>query len=64
MNKEWLEDALARNPILGVPHRVIGYAQGRASGNVAAKMTDLRREERMRLLNPKALTQGGVSGGG
>jgi fumarate hydratase class II len=75
VNKEQLEDALAGNLILvTAPKRVIGYekgaaiakqafAQGRPSSDVAAQMMDLRREELMRLLDPKALTQGDVSGG-
>jgi fumarate hydratase class II len=32
--------------------------------DVAAEMTDLPREELQRLLDPKALTEGGVGGGG
>jgi fumarate hydratase class II len=71
VNRSRLEDALARNPILVTAlNRVIGYekgaaiakqayAQGRPILDVAAEMTDLRRGELERLLDPKALTEGG-----
>ena len=71
VNQSRLQDALARNPILITAlNRVIGYekgaaiakkayAQGRPVLDVAAEMTDLNRDELERLLDPKALTEGG-----
>jgi fumarate hydratase class II len=71
LNEARLEEALARNPILVTAlNRVIGYekgaaiakkayAQGRPILDVAAEMTDLHRDELERLLDPKALTDGG-----
>jgi len=76
LNRERLEQALARNPILVTAlNRVIGYekgaaiakqayAQGRPILEVAAEMTDLPREELARLLDPTMLTQGGIGSGG
>jgi fumarate hydratase class II len=76
LNRARLDDALARNPILVTAlNRVIGYdkgaaiakqayAQGRPILDVAAEMTDLPREQLMRLLDPKTLTKGGIGGGG
>jgi fumarate hydratase class II len=76
VNQARLEHALARNPILVTAlNPVIGYekgaaiakqayAQGRPILDVAAEMTDLRREELARLLDPQQLTQGGIGGGG
>jgi fumarate hydratase class II len=74
VNRARLQDALARNPILVTAlNRVIGYekgaaiakqayAQGRPILEVAAEMTDLRSDDLERLLNPRALTEGGVGG--
>ena len=71
VNRPRLQQVLARNPILVTAlNRVIGYekgaaiakrayAEGRAIVDVAAEMTDLRRAELERLLDPKALTEGG-----
>jgi len=71
LNESRLADALARNPILVTAlNRVIGYergaaiakrayAEGRPILDVAAEMTDLHRDELERLLDPKALTEGG-----
>jgi fumarate hydratase, class II len=76
VNRERLDDALARNPILVTAlNRVIGYeqgaaiakqayAQGRPILDVASEMTDLSREELQRLMDPKTLTEGGIDGGG
>jgi fumarate hydratase, class II len=75
-NRGRLEDALARNPILVTAlNPVIGYekgaaiakkayAEGRPILDVAAEMTDLSIEELRRLLDPKALTLGGIGAGG
>jgi fumarate hydratase, class II len=76
VNGERLEDAVARNPILVTAlNPVIGYekgaaiakkayAEGRPILDVAAEMTDLSVEELRRLLDPKALTRGGIGAGG
>jgi fumarate hydratase class II len=68
--------ALDRNPILVTAlNPVIGYeqgaaiakkayAEGRAVLDVAAEMTDLPLEELKRLLDPAALTEGGIKGSG
>jgi fumarate hydratase class II len=75
-NRARLEDALARNPILVTAlNPVIGYekgaaiakkayAEGRPILDVAAEMTDLSIEDLRRLLDPKALTLGGIGAGG
>ena len=67
-----IDQVLARNPILVTAlNPVIGYelgaeiakkayAQGRPVKEVAAEMTDLSEEELDRLLNPAALTEGGI----
>jgi len=67
-----LERALDRNPILVTAlNPVIGYekgaqiakkayAEGRAVKDVAREMTDLDDDELDRLLNPAALTEGGI----
>jgi fumarate hydratase class II len=72
INEARLEAALARNPILVTAlNPVIGYdraaaiakrayAEGRAIRDVAAEMTDLTPEELERLLDPRALTRGGL----
>ena len=71
-----LEDALARNPILVTAlNPVIGYeraaaiakrayAEGRPVFDVALEMSGLSAEELKKLLDPAALTQGGLHGGG
>ena len=67
-------DALARNPILVTAlNPVIGYergaaiakkayAEGRPIQDVAREMTDLGADELARLLDPRALTEGGIKG--
>ena len=72
VNKDNIEDALAKNPILVTAlNRVIGYelgakiakqayAEGRAVIDVASEMTDLSVAELEKLLQPEHLTQGGV----
>lgn len=74
VNQARLEEALGRNPILVTAlNTVIGYelgakiakrayAEGRALMELAREMTDLSDEELERLLDPKALTQGGIPG--
>jgi fumarate hydratase class II len=76
VNRARVEDALARNPILVTAlNRVIGYEQGAAIAKkayaegrpileVAAEMTNLSADELRRLLDPKALTLGGIGAGG
>ncbi len=76
VNPARLAEALERNPILVTAlNPVIGYekgaaiakkayAEGRPIRDVAAKMTDLPREELERLLDPTELTRGGIKGGG
>jgi fumarate hydratase, class II len=76
VNRERLGAALARNPILvKALNPVIGYekgaaiakkayAEGRAVLDVAAEMTGLSRAQLERLLDPMALTQGGIQGAG
>jgi fumarate hydratase class II len=72
VNEDRLTDALARNPILVTAlNPVIGYelgaatakkayAEGRPIREVAAEMTDLSDEDLARLLDPAALTRGGI----
>ncbi len=72
VNEENIKAALDRNPILVTAlNSVIGYdlgariaktayAQGRSVMDVAEELTDLSRDELERLLNPYALTQGGI----
>ena len=72
VNEENLQDALARNPILVTAmNRVIGYekgaaiakaayASGRPIFDVAKEMTDLRDDQIKKLLDPAALTKGGI----
>ncbi len=74
VNEEHLRAALARNPILVTAlNSVIGYEKGAAIAkkayregrsvlDVADEDTDLSREELERLLDPKALTEGGIKG--
>ena len=75
VNTARLDAALARNPILVTAlNAVIGYEQGAAIAKrayaegrpiieVAGEMTGLGEEELRRLLDPAALTQGGVPSG-
>ncbi|MEM9057351.1 MAG: class II fumarate hydratase [Pseudomonadota bacterium] len=72
VNQGRLDDALERNPILVTAlNPVIGYekgaatakkayAEGRPIREVAREMTDLSDEELARLLDPAALTKGGI----
>jgi fumarate hydratase, class II len=74
LNHERIGDALARNPILVTAlNPVIGYEKGaaiakkayaeqRAVLDVAEEMTDLSAAELKRLLDPLALTAGGIQG--
>ncbi|HEY2679170.1 MAG TPA: class II fumarate hydratase [Steroidobacteraceae bacterium] len=76
VNRERLNEALARNPILVTAlNPIIGYekgaaiakrayAEGRAILDVAAEMTGMDRDELRRLLDPRALTSGGIKGAG
>jgi fumarate hydratase, class II len=71
-----LNDALARNPILATAlNPAIGYeraaaiakrayAEGRPVFDVALEMSGLPEEELRKLLDPAALTRGGLHGGG
>ena len=72
VNEENIQRAVGRNPILVTAlNPVIGYelgaavakkayAEGRAVKDVAKEMTDLGEEELDRLLDPAALTEGGI----
>jgi fumarate hydratase class II len=76
VNRARLGEALARNPILVTAlNPVIGYekgaaiakrayAEGRPILEVAAEMSGLDIDELRRLLDPRALTRGGMPGGG
>jgi fumarate hydratase, class II len=76
VNRDRMNDALARNPILVTAlNPLIGYEKGAAIAkkayqegrpivDVAAEMTDLSVEELRRLLDPKSLTEGGIKGAG
>jgi len=76
VNRKHIGDALERNPILVTAlNPVIGYekgaaiakkayAEGRSVMDVAAQMTDLSVDELKRLLDPSALTEGGIKGAG
>jgi fumarate hydratase class II len=71
-----LDDALARNPILATAlNPVIGYekaaaiakrayAEGRPVFDVALEMSGLPEAQLRKLLDPAALTHGGLHGGG
>ena len=71
-----LDDALSRNPILATAlNPAIGYeraaaiakrayAENRAVFDVALEMSGLPEDELRRLLDPAALTRGGLQGGG
>ncbi len=73
INQDRLTDALERNPILVTAlNPVIGYEKGAATAKkaysegrpireVAREMTDLGDEELARLLDPAALTRGGIN---
>ncbi|MEO6185562.1 MAG: class II fumarate hydratase [Steroidobacteraceae bacterium] len=75
VNEPRLKEALERNPILVTAlNPVIGYekgaaiakkayAEGRPIIEVAAKNTDLPLAQLQALLDPKALTEGGIKGG-
>ncbi|WCN10558.1 aspartate ammonia-lyase [Marinomonas mediterranea] len=72
VNQDKLNEALDKNPILVTAlNPIIGYLkaaeiaklayrEGRAIIDVAEQETDLSREELTRLLDPKALTEGGL----
>ena len=72
VNTDNIGEAVGRNPILVTAlNPVIGYelgaaiakkayAEGRALKDVAREMTDLTDEELDRLLDPAALTEGGI----
>ena len=74
VNRDRMNDALARNPILVTAlNPLIGYEKGAAIAkkayregrpilDVAAEMTDLGIDELRRLLDPKSLTAGGIKG--
>jgi fumarate hydratase class II len=76
VNEERLRAALDRNPILVTAlNPIIGYekgaaiakkayAEGRPILDVAAQMTHLESAELRRLLDPLALTTGGIKGSG
>jgi fumarate hydratase, class II len=76
VNKERLDEALERNPILVTAlNPVIGYEkgaaiakqaykEGRAIREVAEQETDLGAAKLKKLLDPLELTQGGIKGGG
>jgi len=75
VNRERLAEALERNPILvtalnpligyekGAAIAKQAYAQGRPVREVAQELTDLSAAELAKLLDPRALTQGGIKGG-
>jgi fumarate hydratase class II len=75
VNRARIEDALDRNPILVTAlNSIIGYdkgaaiakkayAEGKPIREVAARMTDLPREQLDTLLDPAELTRGGIKGG-
>ncbi|HET9389656.1 MAG TPA: class II fumarate hydratase [Steroidobacteraceae bacterium] len=75
VNAARIAEALDRNPILVTAlNPVIGYekgaaiakkayAEGRPIREIAEKMTDLKREELARLLDPADLARGGIKGG-
>src|SRR5271169_928371 len=76
VNRERLNEALARNPILvtalnpligyekGAAIAKKAYAEGRPILDVAAEITGLSLDELRALLDPRALTQGGIKGAG
>jgi fumarate hydratase class II len=76
VNRERIQDALARNPILVTAlNPIIGYEKGAAIAkkayregrpvlDVAAEMTGLDVDELRRLMDPASLTEGGIKGAG
>ena len=76
VNSERVKEALAKNPILVTAlNPVIGYEKGAATAkqaykekrpilDVALETTGLSRAELQKLLDPMALTKGGIHGGG
>jgi fumarate hydratase class II len=76
VNRARMDEALERNPILVTAlNSVIGYekgaaiakrayAEGKPIREVAAAMTDLKREQLDKLLDPTELTVGGIKGAG
>jgi fumarate hydratase class II len=58
----------ALNPVIGYEKGAAiakkAYADGRSVLDVAAQMTDLSTDELKRLLDPRALTEGGIKGAG
>ena len=58
----------ALNPVIGYERGAViakrAYAEGRPILEVAAESTNLSAEELQKLLDPLALTQGGVKGSG
>jgi fumarate hydratase class II len=76
VNRERIQDALARNPILVTAlNPIIGYEKGAAIAkkayregrpilDVAAELTGMNLDELRRLLDPKSLTEGGIKGAG
>jgi fumarate hydratase, class II len=76
VNRERIQDALARNPILVTAlNPIIGYEKGAAIAkkayregrpilDVAAEMSGLSLDELRRLMDPKSLTEGGIKGAG
>jgi fumarate hydratase class II len=75
VNRTRLGDALDRNPMLVTAlNAVIGYEQGariakaayaenRSILEIALRMTDLSEQELRRILDPAALTRGGIRSG-
>ncbi len=73
VNEARIAEGVCRNPVLVTAlNPMIGYekaaaiakraaAEGRPVKDVAAEMTSLKREDLERLLDPKTLTQGGIS---
>jgi fumarate hydratase class II len=76
VNSERVKEALAKNPILVTAlNPVIGYEKGAATAkqaykeqrpilDVALETTGLSKTELQKLLDPMALTKGGIHGGG
>jgi fumarate hydratase, class II len=76
VNRERIQDALARNPILVTAlNPIIGYEKGAAIAkqayregrpilDVAAEVTGMKLDELRQLLDPKSLTEGGIKGAG
>ena len=76
VNRDRVADLVEKNPILVTAlNPIIGYdraaqiakrayAEGRRVKDVAAEVTDLSPDDLDRLLDPSALTEGGIKGGG